>query len=131
MSRSTRLFVYGSLMTDLKYSSLLAEAVFQGLASTRDPYELFDLGPYPAASPGGIIALQGEVYEVGAETLARVDTLEGHPELYRRSLRPLSDGSSAWIYEIVLSDATRQRLEASPRVEAGDWRSWLLKRSAT
>ena len=50
MSDAARVFAYGSLMRGLKYSALLSDAVFCGAAETRDPYGLYDLGPYPAAS---------------------------------------------------------------------------------
>ncbi len=131
MSDAARVFAYGSLMRGLKYSALLSDAVFCGAAETRDPYELYDLGPYPAASPGGQAVLQGEVYELDEATLERVDVLEGHPHLYRRRERPLGDGTSAWIYEIVIDEGTRERLRRAPRVDSGDWRRWLELRPPT
>ena len=131
MSSLTRLFAYGSLMRGLKYSALLEGAHFVGEARTLEPYELYDLGPYPAASPGGERQLSGEVYRIDAATLERVDQLEGHPDLYRRAERPLSDGTSAWIYEIVLDVRSGTRLLQAPLVPEGDWREWLSLRSAT
>lgn len=131
MSDPLRVFVYGSLMRELKYSHLMHDAVFQGMASTQGAYDLFDLGPYPAASPGGESALCGELYEIDAAILTRLDELEGHPELYRRALRPVSDGSPAWLYEIVRGPGVGERLDRSPRVTGGDWRRWLALRDAT
>ena len=131
MSDSIQVFVYGSLMRGLKYSRLMHDATFQGMASTEEPYALYDLGPYPAASPGGDCPLHGELYEIDVTTLARLDQLEGHPELYRRSVRSLSDGSSAWLYEIVLNTETQQQLTRAPQVAGGDWRGWLALRGST
>ena len=46
--------------------------------------------------------IRGEVYEVDASTLARLDELEGHPHEYRREVIQvvLDDDSllKAWIY---------------------------------
>jgi gamma-glutamylcyclotransferase (GGCT)/AIG2-like uncharacterized protein YtfP len=126
-----RLFVYGSLMAGLRYAHLMAGATFAGPTATREPYTLFDLGPYPAASPGGSSVLQGEVYVVDEKTLAQVDRLEGHPDLYERHQRPLSDGSSAWLYEAQIQRWEPGALDGRPVVPAGDWRAWLDGRQAT
>ena len=130
MSEPLRVFVYGSLMRGLKFSHLMNGAELQGTAFTQGAYDLFDLGPYPAASPGGERALCGELYEIDTTILRRLDELEGHPELYRRALRPVSDGSPAWLYEIVRGPGVGERLHQAPRVTGGDWRRWLALRDA-
>jgi gamma-glutamylaminecyclotransferase len=127
----TRLFVYGSLMAGLRFADLLDGATFAGPATTRETYTLIDLGPYPAASPSGPSVLQGEVYVVDPPTLARVDRLEGHPDLYERHQRPLSDGTSAWLYEARIERWEPGSLDDRPAVPNGDWRQWLGQRQAT
>lgn len=116
-------------MRGLKYSHLMEGAAFLGPAVTEEPYELFDLGPFPAASPGGELALRGELYRVDDGILRRLDELEGHPDLYCRALRPLSDGGTAWLYEIVDGTELEGRLREASRVPRGDWRGWLAQRA--
>jgi gamma-glutamylaminecyclotransferase len=118
-------------MRGLKYSHLMDGASFLGPASTQEPYELYDMGPFPAASPGGDRILLGELYAIDDGILERLDVLEGHPELYRRAVRPLSDGRAAWLYEIVHGTSVGDRLRHAPRVPGGDWRDWLARREAT
>jgi gamma-glutamylcyclotransferase (GGCT)/AIG2-like uncharacterized protein YtfP len=79
------LFVYGTLMRGGVRHHVLAKQRFLGEARTRPVYALFDLGAYPGlvhrTDDGG--AVHGELYEVAADLMERLDRIEGAPNLYR------------------------------------------------
>lgn len=115
---TTTIFVYGSLKRGEPNHRLLARARFVGLGRTAPRFSLFDLGPYPAMTAEGTTSVEGELFEVDAETLARVDRLEGHPTLYERTTIALQGGAlvEAYVYRgAFLQDAV-------PLVE-GRWQS--------
>ena len=76
-----------------------------------------------------VSVLLGEVYEVNDATLAQLDTLECHPDWYRRQLTDIEGDEPAWIYLMedeaqcaaIRGDPTRFPAVAVP----GDWRSHL------
>jgi gamma-glutamylaminecyclotransferase len=79
------LFVYGTLMRGSVRHRVLADQRFLGEALTRTHYALFDLGAYPglvrSASEGR--SIHGELYEIDANLIARLDRIEGAPSLFR------------------------------------------------
>jgi gamma-glutamylaminecyclotransferase len=80
------IFVYGSLKRGYALHHLLEGQAFRGPATTCPLYRIFDLGSYPGLVdwPEGF-AVQGELYEVDAECLKRLDEAEGVDEgLYAR-----------------------------------------------
>jgi gamma-glutamylcyclotransferase (GGCT)/AIG2-like uncharacterized protein YtfP len=81
----TTVFVYGSLMRGLPLHGALADGKYLGRAELHG-FCLYDLGPYPGIRrrPGEGVVL-GELYEVTAETLSRLDSIEGEGYLYRRT----------------------------------------------
>ncbi len=81
---STILFVYGTLKRGQRNHGLMREARFLGETVTEPRYTLFDLGSFPGMISGGNTAVQGELYEVGPELLARLDRHEGVPRFYVR-----------------------------------------------
>ena len=117
MSTTTRVFVYGSLLSGEPNHRVLARACRVGEASTVPRFALHDLGAYPAMIEGGAHAITGEVYEVDAKTLARLDVLEGHPRYYRRGAITLADGSSAETYLL-----TPAQVEGRLLITSGNWR---------
>lgn len=65
--------------------AVLAEQRFLGAARTSPHYALFDLGAYPGLvhrAEGGR-AVHGELYEIDADVIERLDRIEGAPILYR------------------------------------------------
>lgn len=111
-----RVFVYGTLLAGQPNHHVLAGARFLGPARTLPAFELVSLGPYPALVPGGATAVVGEVYEVTDAGLARLDWLEGYPDLYDRQAIPLADGTRAIAYMQPPAQA-----EGMPRIPSGDW----------
>ena len=95
-----------------------------GSARTAARYHLVDLGPYPALvevpDEHGGCAVSGELYEIDARTLRRLDRFEGHPDLYRRAPVELASGELAIAY--FAGDGTLQH-HANAVIEGGDWRS--------
>lgn len=112
----TRVFVYGTLRVGQGNHHLLAHAPMIGLDRTPARYTLVDLGAFPAVVVGGATAVVGEVFEVDAATLARLDRLEGHPRFYQRTTVRLASGRRAEMYVMALGEDRPQRPIAS-----GDW----------
>jgi len=90
MGMSTTLFVYGTLKRGDVRAPLLAGQTFLGEARTAARYRLFNTGDYPAlvdAGPLGVAgrSILGELWQVDADCLARLDEEEGVDEgLYAR-----------------------------------------------
>jgi gamma-glutamylcyclotransferase (GGCT)/AIG2-like uncharacterized protein YtfP len=111
------LFVYGSLLRGQANHFWLREARYLGDAQTEPFFELLDLGPFPALVDGGTATVHGELYEIGAELLPRLDVFEDVPELYRRARISLRGGVQAQAYLL-----QPRHLHGQPRVPSGDWR---------
>ncbi len=58
-------------------------------SSTEASFELYSLGACPAMVEGDKTSIPGEVYEIDAATLGRLDRLEGHPSFYERCVMRL------------------------------------------
>jgi gamma-glutamylcyclotransferase (GGCT)/AIG2-like uncharacterized protein YtfP len=95
-------FVYGSLKRGNRLSmDRINGAEFVGKAMTTKPiYNMTDLGAFPAVYPDlqGYI-INGEVFKVTSEVLKTLDTIEGYPDFYTRTLISTSLGM-AWMYVI-------------------------------
>lgn len=81
----TSVFVYGTLKDGKGNAVLLRGADFVGRGMTIKPYTMFDTGGFPVVfqeQPNANV--QGEVYDVSDEILARLDRLEGHPDFFER-----------------------------------------------
>jgi gamma-glutamylcyclotransferase (GGCT)/AIG2-like uncharacterized protein YtfP len=101
---SSLVFVYGTLKRGGANHPCLAGQRFLGAARTAPGYRLFALGDFPGmvAIAGDRSGVTGEVWQVDAACLARLDDLEGLAEgLYRRErialLAPF-DGKSVETY---------------------------------
>ncbi|NIL97910.1 MAG: gamma-glutamylcyclotransferase [Planctomycetales bacterium] len=104
-----KLFIYGTLKRGQSRHALLSGQRFLGTARTQPAYRLYDLGAYP-----GLVAdqrgyqVEGEVWEIDDQCLARLDQVEGVPRLYRRAIVQLQGGRHAgvqtYLYEGPLAD---------------------------
>lgn len=100
----TLIFVYGTLKHGDVRAWLLDGQAYLGEATTLPQYRLFNTGDYPAlveAEPLGLPgrSIQGELWRVDDDCLARLDEEEGVDEgLYERCAIELSDGTTAWVY---------------------------------
>jgi gamma-glutamylaminecyclotransferase len=82
----TLVFVYGTLKRGGRNDVLLRGQEFVQAARTLPRYRLYDSGSYPCLveEPSHGLAVQGEVWRVDADALARLDELEEVPSLFTR-----------------------------------------------
>lgn len=120
--------VYGTLRRGLHNHDLLDGAEFVAEGWLRG-YAMFRFSSIPVAYESIDESIYVEAYRVDSETLARIDELENHPRMYRRtrvmvSLR-LSDAAlievPGWIY---LDGGVFGYREDRPRIESGDFKEW-------
>ena len=82
-----RIFVYGTLKRGYSRSAALQGEKFLGTARTDTRYRMYNCGDYPGLveSPEGL-SIEGELWEVSAECLKRLDEIEGvGNQLYKRA----------------------------------------------
>ena len=96
----TTVFVYGTLKKAHGNNVLLRTAKYLGEALTNQKYQTVEGGiPYvihpdnthPDAEKRRVV---GEVYEVDEATLEDLDSLEGHPNWYRREIISTTRGDA-------------------------------------
>jgi gamma-glutamylaminecyclotransferase len=114
---TSRLFVYGTLLSGERDHSLLKDSQRLDVVSTEPAFELVDIGAYAAMVPGGRIAILGELYALDLKTLADIDVRRQVPILFRRVQIRLADGSQAGSY---LMDP--EQVRGRRRLAHGDWR---------
>jgi gamma-glutamylcyclotransferase (GGCT)/AIG2-like uncharacterized protein YtfP len=90
--------VYGTLMRGERNHRQMKGARFVRKARTAARFTLVDRGAFPALLQEGATSVCGELYEVTAEHLARLDWFEGVPRLYERRTIRLADGARAQAY---------------------------------
>lgn len=97
------LFVYGTLKRGFCRESFLTGQKFLREVETAPLYRMYNCGSYPGLreeSPG--LAIHGELWEIDAECLQRLDHEEGvHELLYARrtiQLNPDRAGAEAYFY---------------------------------
>jgi gamma-glutamylcyclotransferase (GGCT)/AIG2-like uncharacterized protein YtfP len=112
-------FVYGSLKRGFRHHDVLGAAVFMRALRTAPGFRLVRYGSYPALVPSedSSESVSGELYQVDASDLPRLDQFEDVPELYQRESIPLEDGTHADAYVI-----SARRAELLPSLTGGVWR---------
>jgi gamma-glutamylaminecyclotransferase len=108
MSNSHNIFVYGTLRSGFHNNYLLMNAKLIGKGKTKTKMAMFISGiPYVnRSSPEYQIV--GEVYSVDDSTLKRLDSLEGHPDWYKREPEPIiMDDGEEIIAELYLNDNSK------------------------
>lgn len=115
------MFVYGSLLRGLGNHRLLEGSRFIAADRTRLAFSLRDLGSFPGMVAGGTTSVIGEVWEVDAATLGRLDRLEGHPGYYVRTPIILASRRRAETY--LLPETVTRHLQ---EVTSGDWRAHYM-----
>ncbi len=124
-------FVYGSLKRGFSNHHFLHGQPFVGEAKTTPSYRMFDYGGFPAVvpSPQNGRSIEGELFEIDAETLVRLDWLEEidaglyrrgstrllppmdrHGDvliyLYERDVSQLPDAGTVWTHALDTGDAS-------------------------
>lgn len=112
---SNLVFVYGTLLRGETNHHLLSRCECLGAWQTPPRFTLVDVGPYPVLCTGGSGAVSGEVYAIDGVALARLDELEGYPNLYDRG-RIVTPWGPAWFY------FQRRRPSGARVLPGGDWR---------
>jgi len=103
---ATRIFVYGTLKRGCRNHRFLASQSFVAAAKTQPVYRLVSLGGYPGMVSARMgYSVEGEVWDVDADCLRRLDVLEDvEGGLYAfepvQLLPPFSDGElRTYIYK--------------------------------
>lgn len=92
-----KIFVYGTLKRGYgNHDWFLHDSAFLGEGTTQGKFDMIDVG-FPMIFPvddGDRVA--GEVYEIGTETLRKLDRLENEGRMYDRRLHliEMADGSA-------------------------------------
>lgn len=137
LTRPTRVFVYGSLLSGLHNHGMIARARRHGVrAVTHGSLAMVELAPHVPAlvRVRGHFAIVGEVYDVRPALLELLDRFEGvHAGLYRREVVPVSVEHADGTHERTTAEAyvSGQTWRASRcrRVPGGHWREHLARRA--
>lgn len=89
------LFVYGTLQSAKIQQVLLGRTLDMQPATLPDYHKNTD-GMYPVAHPQAGSSIDGQVLQVSADELTRLDHYEG--AAYERVRVTLADDSEAWVY---------------------------------
>jgi gamma-glutamylaminecyclotransferase len=114
----TTLFVYGTLKRGQRNHGFLAGQEFVAEAPTLPRYRLYVCGGSPCLVDDAVrgMAVQGEVWRVDDDALARMDELEEVPTLYTRRAIGLADFAGPVAAYFYNGDVTRCR-----DCVAGEW----------
>jgi gamma-glutamylcyclotransferase (GGCT)/AIG2-like uncharacterized protein YtfP len=116
--RCTLALVYGTLRRGERNHPLIADAVCHGTVLSAAGFRL-DLGDPPAVDRRGQAQIEGDLVDLTARVLARMDQLERHPDWYAREIVTLEDGREAWMYLHTIPRTTPAR-----RVQAEGVARW-------
>ncbi len=104
MNKSNPIYIaaYGTIKRGFGNNRVIynADKAFVGAGITKEKYAMYSSGiPFVIKEPKTPIVV--DVFEVEASNLPRIDSLEGHPNWYRRELIPvLVNGKElqCWLY---------------------------------
>lgn len=99
-------FVYGTLKKGFSNHRLLSGAEFVEAAQTLEKFAMYSTGTPIVLKEEAVSPIFGELYRVDEKILAALDSLEGHPDWYRREQVEVlvDDGErgtrveTAWLY---------------------------------
>jgi gamma-glutamylcyclotransferase (GGCT)/AIG2-like uncharacterized protein YtfP len=115
-------FVYGTLKRGERNHSFLRNATFVSDARTVDRFSLLDLGSFPAmVRHPAETQVSGEIYQIDANILERLDRLEGVPTLYdmhRIRVTELDSGEEIDVMVYLFAAGNCYRW---PTVKDGNW----------
>lgn len=92
-----RLFVYGTLQDETIQNSLIGRTV-PGVPDRLNGYKISHvlMPPYPVAMPADSASIDGQILEISADELIKLDEYEG--ECYLRIEVWLESGQKTWVY---------------------------------
>lgn len=124
-------FVYGTLLKGMSRAHMLRSARFLGHASISG--HLYDVGAYPAVREGdGVV--YGELYEVNEAIMNKLDSIEGYDAAdEKHSLFLRKQVSATCLHDAKEYPADTYMyanlIDASCRVDCGDYRRYILEKS--
>lgn len=93
-----KVLVYGTLKKGFHANNLLGDSPYLGMFTEELPYQMYDLGSFPALVPSEKPTLiTFEMYEVDNKTMELLDHYEGYPNLYTKDI-VVVNGVEAIIY---------------------------------
>lgn len=113
------LFVYGTLKRGRGNHRLLGNAKFIGEGETVEKYKMYDIGVPIVVKGSPHVRIKGELYMVDEKILKQCDSLEGHPDMYKREkIKVEVKGRQywAWMYFWV------KPVTSKVVIEDGEWR---------
>lgn len=131
MTEPTKLFVYGTLLTNHgNWRYLLAPRI--GKPDTITGFTLHSLGGFPGIklSENGE-SVVGEVFDITKEELPNIDRLEGYVEggknntFYERIKVVTDSGELCWTYLYLGNVSTRAK------IESGSWQTHVDERRSS
>ena len=117
-----KVFVYGTLKKGFGNHYLLSNSKLLGDSYTKQAYDLYNLGYYPAMTDNGNYIIKGELYEVDKDTLYRLDMLEGEGYLYlRKKIEVYCNGISENCFTYIIKSKPQRykSIEPTPRINTG------------
>ena len=121
-TQGIRVAVYGSLRNGLSNHVCLSEYGAELLGTHIMPedsnYRMVSLGAFPAVFPAdkeSATPITIEVYRVTDECLLILDSLEGHPDWYKRE-KVSTPWKKAWMYVM-----PAETYDDHTPIETGDW----------
>ena len=91
-------YVYGTLKRGHYNNHILQDATFVGTATLSFKARMFCVG-FPVLIEGETpVKVEGELFEVDAQTFHDLDRLEGQGRMYQRRRVRIPGGKRAWVY---------------------------------
>lgn len=111
--------VYGTLKKGFGANGMLATSRFVKSGYFQIPYQMYDLGAFPALVPDSKMnKIFLEIYDVDRSTMQQLDRYEGYPNLYKKHLINLEE-DEVTIY--VGGDSINNQIETCNIVENGKY----------
>jgi gamma-glutamylcyclotransferase (GGCT)/AIG2-like uncharacterized protein YtfP len=124
-----KIFVYGTLLSNLHNNYLLKEATF--IHNTTIRAKMFNIGAFPAItlSLSNKDIIHGELYEINKDILKRLDFLENYKpnrqnNLYLRKYTTTSSKIKSFVY-VAGHQITLSNYQPIP---SGNWKEYLTIR---
>jgi gamma-glutamylcyclotransferase (GGCT)/AIG2-like uncharacterized protein YtfP len=120
-------FVYGTLRKGQPNRHVMVPHLVRELGEGRIRGAMYSLGAYPAVDLEQDGEVIGEWVEVTDEGLARLDSLEGYPGYYDRTVvRDISQPVSGWVYHM----SGKIPPHGVIKLPGGDWVAYRRMRQA-
>lgn len=120
--KTDKIFVYGIERRGFQLNPILArDGEYLGPAKTPAKYKLLNVyDRFPGMASYGSAAIVGEVWTIQPNTIEFLDRLQRVPDLHRREIISLEDGTRAYVYFI-----NSYKIKGpDEEIKSGDWVEW-------